>query len=66
MILNIYIIYNNIYLIYILLYIKYNIYIYNIYIIGNDTGTQYASKIFVSDKIQMNIANRVKNELQEW
>ena len=32
---------------------------------GNDRGTQYASAIFCYDKTQMEIAQRVKNELQE-
>jgi len=31
---------------------------------GNDRGTQYASAIFCYDKTQMEIANKVKNELQ--
>lgn len=32
---------------------------------GNDTGSQYASAIFVADEAQKNIATKVMNDLQE-
>ena len=33
---------------------------------GNDKGTQYASVIFCYDKVQYDIAQRVKAELQKY
>ena len=33
---------------------------------GNDAGTQYASWIFCSDNEQIQIANKVKTELQQF
>lgn len=33
---------------------------------GNDTGTQYASAIFVADEEQKKIAEKVKNDLQGY
>ena len=33
-------------------------------IIGNDIGTQYASVIYVHDEVQMEIAKKVRDDLQ--